>query len=133
MHEFSVASAMQQTILKAAAEHGAAKVLSVQMEIGELSFLNPEQVQFWLTELTRDTVADGAEFVIHVGKARIRCCHCHYQGAMPVEEDPLFHFRLPSLTCPRCASTEVQIEQGREVLIRNMELLQGREGGAKPS
>jgi hydrogenase nickel incorporation protein HypA/HybF len=123
MHELAMASAMQQRILQAAAEHGARRVLSVQIQIGELSLLNPEQVEFWLTELTRDTVAEGAKFVIQIEKARIRCAHCGYRGAMPVEEDPLSHFHLPALTCPDCASTEVHLEQGREVLIRSVEVL----------
>lgn len=123
MHEFAMASAMHQRILKAAAEHGAGRVLSVQIEIGELSLLNPEQVEFWLTELARNTAAEGAKFTIQVSKARIRCSRCGYQGAMPVEEDPLSHFALPSLSCPQCGSAEVHLEQGREVLIRNVEVV----------
>ncbi|GAH93748.1 unnamed protein product, partial [marine sediment metagenome] len=42
-------------------EQEAKNILSVEIEIGELTFLNPEQVEFWLEEIFKKTPAKDAK------------------------------------------------------------------------
>ena len=61
MHEYSISAEIVKTVLDTAENNGAKKVLSVQLEIGELALLNVEQVKFWIDELFKGTVAEGAK------------------------------------------------------------------------
>ena len=56
------------------------KVISIQLEIGELAFLNPEQIIFWIDELFKGSVAEGAKVKVKTIKARIKCEACGYKG-----------------------------------------------------
>jgi hydrogenase nickel incorporation protein HypA/HybF len=64
MHEFSISSEIAKTVLDTAERNHGKKVVSVQLEIGELTHLNGEQVAFWVKELFKDSVAEGAEVKI---------------------------------------------------------------------
>jgi len=121
MHELSVATGMRQTILKTAEEHGAAKVLSVHIRIGELSFVNPEQIEFWLGELMKGTIAEGAKILIETVAPTVSCPGCGYEGDIKMEDHPEYHVMLPSLTCPRCGGTDLDVKAGRDIVIQNIE------------
>jgi len=44
MHELSISQSIAKTVLKKSSEQKAKNILSVEIEIGELTLLNPEQV-----------------------------------------------------------------------------------------
>ncbi len=48
MHEFSISSEIVRTVLDTVKKSNGEKVLSIQLEIGELALLNVEQVTFWI-------------------------------------------------------------------------------------
>lgn len=120
MHDFSVSQAIARTVLKQAKEKRVRKILSLSLELGELTFLNPEQIHFWLKELFKDTPAQGAK--IHIKKifSRIKCKKCGYEGSMTLRDDPFYHLYFPLLRCPRCNSASLEIKTGRECLIRRI-------------
>ena len=130
MHELSLAMQIQQTVLKAATEHEVTEVLEVDIEIGELSLFNPDQVGFWLRHLFRDTVAEGADIKVAPIPPRVTCRQCGYDGALEVPTDPGFHIFMPALRCPRCDSSELSVEGGREVVIKNLRVQKDAGGEA---
>lgn len=130
MHELSLAMQIQQTVLRAAAEHEVDKVVEIDLEIGELSLFNPEQVEFWLHQLFRDTVAEGAQISVGTVAPRVKCGDCGYQGAIQVPPDPGYHIFMPALHCPRCDSPRLTVERGREVTIKNLRVQKISSGGA---
>ena len=70
------------------------KVLSIQLEIGELTLLNVEQVTFWIDELFKGSVAEGAKVKVKTIKARIKCESCGYKGGITPDQTgpfPAFH------------------------------------------
>jgi len=121
---------IRQTILTAAAEHEAQKVVEVDIEIGELSLFSPEQVQYWLRQLFRDTIAEGADISVATIPVRVKCARCGYEGAIEVPTDPEFHLFMPALTCPRCDSPNPTVERGREVIVKNLRVQKSEPGGA---
>jgi len=129
MHELSLAMQIQQTVLKAAAEHEVTEVLEVDIEIGELSLFNPDQVEFWLRQLFHDTVAEGADIKVAPIPPKVTCRQCGYDGALEVATDPAFHIFMPALRCPQCGSSDLAIEGGREVVIKNLRV--HKEGGGE--
>lgn len=124
MHEMSVAQGIARAVLDAANREKAVKVAKVNLQIGEFTFLNPDQVVFWLKELFRDTVAGDAEIGWKKVPARVRCSKCGYDGPLHVKEDPLFHRSLPVFACPRCREDSLEILEGRDCSVSYIEILQ---------
>jgi hydrogenase nickel incorporation protein HypA/HybF len=109
-----------RSVLDTAKKNNGKKVLSVQLEIGELALLNVEQVTFWIHELFKGTVAEGAKVKVKTIKARIRCESCGYKGGMDLDQkDPFRHF-IP-YACPKCSSFQIKVEKGRECTLRRIQ------------
>ena len=120
MHEFSISSEIVKTVLDHVKKEKGEKVLSIQLEIGELALLNEEQVTFWIHQLFKGTVADGAKVKVKAIKGRIRCESCGYKGGFSLDQkDPFGHF-VP-YSCPKCGSSEIKIEKGRECTLRRIQ------------
>jgi hydrogenase nickel incorporation protein HypA/HybF len=121
MHEFSISSEIAKNVLDTAEKSHGKKVLSVQLEIGELTHLNGDQVGFWVKELFKDSVAEGAEIKIKMIKARIRCTACGYKGGRESDQEDSFRHLIPA-TCPRCNGFQIKIEKGRECILRRIQV-----------
>jgi hydrogenase nickel incorporation protein HypA/HybF len=122
MHEFSISNEIVQNVLDTARKNNGKKVVSIQLEIGELALLNVEQVTFWIHELFKGTVAAGAKVKVKTIKARIQCESCGYKGGMGLDrQDPFRHVILYS--CPKCQSFQIKVEQGRECTLRRIQVI----------
>jgi len=122
MHEFSIADEIAKNVLETAKENNGKKVVSILLEIGELTHLNGEQVSFWIKELFKDSVAEAAEVKVKTIKARIKCKGCGYKGKIESDQEDSFRY-LISATCPRCNSFEIKIEKGRECILKRIQVL----------
>ena len=127
MHELSISQAIANFVMGEAAKRGAHSVSRVEIEIGKLSFLNPDQVEVWLKLSFENTPASESELLLSVVEAEISCQKCGYKGDLMMETDPAYHFALPSFCCPRCGSSEITIDKGRGCVIRRIEMLVGKE------
>jgi len=123
MHEFSTAISIVETVLESSRDLGALNVQSVELEIGALTFLNPEQLQFWIEEGFKKTLADGAHLKVKIIEPRIHCEECDYKGGFKVAQDPMFHLLLPVFSCPSCGSTKIVLRKGKECRIRKIQIL----------
>ncbi len=121
MHEFSISSEIVKTVLDAAEKKRGKKVLSIQLEIGELTFLNLEQITFLIHELFKGTVAEGVKVKVKTVKASIRCEACGYKGREISDQKVLSHHYV-SLSCPKCGSFEIKVEKGRECNLRKIQV-----------
>ncbi len=122
MHEFSISSEIVKTVFDTAEKNNGRRVLSVLLEIGELTLLNVEQVTFWVKELFEGSVAEGAEVKIKTIKARIHCKACGYKGGIKSDrEDSFRHLTLQ--TCPQCNSFQIKVEKGRECILRRIQVV----------
>lgn len=120
MHEISIAGAIVDAVLDAAKKNNAGKVNEVFLEVGELTALNPEQLEFIFETITRGTVAEGARFNIQLIKPLIKCRKCSYNG--PIEFFEKLHFLLPVIRCPACGEIEVDIVAGRECNVKKIKI-----------
>ena len=121
MHEFSISSEIVKTVLATAKKSSGKKVLSVQLEIGELTLLNGDQVGFWVKELFKGSAAEDAEVKIKTIKARILCKACGYKGGIRSDQEDSFR-HLTLQTCPQCNSFQFKIEKGRECILRKIQV-----------
>lgn len=128
LHEFSTALMIIDTVIKAALENNAKKVTEINLELGELTLLNPEYLKFGLETAAEGTIAEGATIKIVIKPGVIRCQECGYEGEVKREElDGAPH--IPqllslSLKCPSCGSNLTKIVGGRECTIKNIQIVQ---------
>ena len=122
MHEFSISSEIVKTVLDTAKKSSGKKVLSVQLEIGELTLLNGDQVGFWVKELFKGSAAEDAEVKIKTIKARILCKACGFKGGIRSDQEDSFR-HLTLQTCPQCNSFQFKIEKGRECILRRIQVV----------
>ena len=113
MHELSIVEALIDQVgkeLDRAGQQG--PVRRLDLSVGRLSGVNCESLQFAFRLLAPGTIVADAEMVIREPKA---VCHCHACNAA-VEIDDLV------VQCPRCASSEITIEGGRELVLQSIEI-----------
>ena len=113
MHELAIVEALIDQVgqeLDRAGQQG--RVLRVELSIGRLSGVLGESVRFAFGLLAPGTRVEDAELVIQEPKAVCRCRACHAES----ELDDLV------VECPRCASTDISIEGGRELLLQSIEI-----------
>ncbi|MDJ0589423.1 MAG: hydrogenase maturation nickel metallochaperone HypA [Pleurocapsa sp. MO_226.B13] len=109
MHELGIT----ENIVAIAIEHAQGlPVKEVTLEIGQLTAVMPEAIRFCFDVCCRDTLLAGANLNIVEVPGIARCRHCG-------TETPLTQ---PFGICDRCGSIELEIIQGEELKITEMEV-----------
>jgi hydrogenase nickel incorporation protein HypA/HybF len=104
--------AITQSVVDAVCEHAAGRrVHSVKLEVGALSAVVPDSMQFCFELATQGTVADGARLDVDLQPGRAHCRSC----------GDVFELRDLILLCP-CGSADVEVVAGRELRILSMEV-----------
>ncbi|MFH1006027.1 MAG: hydrogenase/urease maturation nickel metallochaperone HypA [Candidatus Latescibacterota bacterium] len=124
MHELSTSQAIARIVLEKAKEQHALRVQHVDLAIGRLSFLSPDQVVFWVKMSFEGTLAEAAEVRIERVEPVISCRACGYVGTMTMADNPLHHELLPSFSCPCCDSYEIEMKKGRECAVKRIGIQQ---------
>ena len=121
MHEFSRTSQIVEAVLSEAQKENAVKVIEVELEIGDLTFLGIEQVRFAYKILTDKTIAKDSKLKIDKIPGRGACEACGYDGPLSYVDDEKFHIIVPTFNCPRCGRP-LSISAGRECVIKRMRI-----------
>ncbi len=95
---------------------GIDRVEEVTLEIGELTFLGEEQLQFAYEVMTKDSFLEGSTLNVVNVSAEVKCEECGYQGGINYVDDPAFHYNIPVITCPDCGE-KPRIIRGKETTI----------------
>ncbi len=112
MHELSIAQALIGQLEKVAAGEGADAVTRAVISVGGLSGVDPEALRMAFPVAAEETLAEGAELDIELVPADLTCKACGQQS------HPEFAFMI----CEQCGSSEVEIDGGRELLLKSVEL-----------
>jgi hydrogenase nickel incorporation protein HypA/HybF len=113
MHELSIVEALieqAQREVKRAGQDG--RIRRLDLVIGRLSGVHCESIRFAFDLLAPGTPLEGARLQITQPKATCCCRTCRAR----VEIDEVV------VQCPECASGEVTIEGGRDLLLQSIEL-----------
>jgi hydrogenase nickel incorporation protein HypA/HybF len=109
LHEMSIT----QSIVEICESNATGRqVLSVVLEIGELSNIVPDSVEFCFEACTRETLLEGARLVIDRIAGRGRCRECNAEFALHSYYDP----------CPACSGYQVEILAGEELRVKELEV-----------
>jgi hydrogenase nickel incorporation protein HypA/HybF len=125
MHEFSTAVNIVESVKKAAQSYGANRVLTINLQIGKLSMLNHDQLLFGIEIASKGTIVEGAKVSINPLPTKIICKKCGKESSMQ-EEGSLYEI-LSSLACPHCGTKTVDITQGRECIVKDIQAVVNEE------
>lgn len=122
MHEFSAACSIVDTAVEAAQSNDATKVNVVNIEVGEFTFLIPEQLAFNFEIASKNSIVEGAELRIKTVKGKLLCSDCGFEGESIVDPDipPQLAVFAP-MKCPKCGGSSTTITGGKDFIITNIE------------
>jgi hydrogenase nickel incorporation protein HypA/HybF len=112
MHEMSLAEGVLQLIEDAARQQNFDKVVTVWLEIGQLSGVEVEAMKFCFDAVTRDGVAAGARLEIIALPGTGWCMAC----AQTVAMSEVFG------ECPKCGGYQLQVTGGTEMRVKELEV-----------
>ncbi|MGM0652567.1 MAG: hydrogenase maturation nickel metallochaperone HypA [Bacillota bacterium] len=112
IHELAMTESLLTIVLKHAEENNAEKVVSVQLQVGELRDIVEEWMQHYFDYLSKGTIAEGAKIMIRTIPVSLRCEKCaHLFSADIRNNDPL---------CPLCSCKRCEVTGGNEFLIESI-------------
>jgi hydrogenase nickel incorporation protein HypA/HybF len=122
LHEFSAACSIVDTALEAAQSNNATKVSVVNIEVGEFTFLIPEQLTFNFEIASKNTIVEGAKLRIKTIQGKLLCSECGFEGDSKVDSDipPQLAVFAP-MKCPKCGSSSTTITGGKDFIITSIE------------
>lgn len=118
MHELSYATSILNSILDAVNQWEAngrkvTKVSEINLEIGELTLINFEQLKFAFEVIAEDTICNGAKLNVQYIKPYIVCKDCGYEGNLEIKDE------IEAL-CPKCEGLNLKLKGGKEFNIKNV-------------
>ena len=104
--------------------NNARKITEIRLEIGEFTFINPQQLQFVFEIAAKDSLAEGAQLVITKTPGKIKCSKCGYAGGLKYTGEEIHSTTAIQfvLDCPKCESKETEIIGGRELRIKDIKV-----------
>lgn len=111
MHELSIIKNILEILEGKAKENNLLSISVVHIKIGELRQLVPEFLQMAFETAANDTVAEGARLIIELVPIKMHCAACCQD----------FRVEAHEYVCPACASTELTLLSGKEIVIAEIE------------
>ena len=112
MHEMSLCEGVLQALETEAAKQNFKKVLTVWLEIGDLSSVEPEAMLFSFDVVTYNSLAEGAKLKIINVPGDAWCMQCSKHVTIKQRHDE----------CPDCGSYQLQVTGGDEMKIKELEV-----------
>lgn len=110
MHELSIAMSIVEIAEENIKQANLSKVTEIELDVGELSGVVYEALEFAMVEAVKDTVLQNAVRKINriPGKAKCNDCGCEFEA-----ED----IYTP---CPKCASFDSEVINGKELKVKSL-------------
>lgn len=112
MHELALTEKMLRLVLTEAESHQAKKVTKIKINIGELSGIIEDCVEYYFQLSARDTIAAGAELEFVRNKAKLFCPNCELE----FEKTP------QDFNCPVCGCLSRLTGSGRGYFVESIEV-----------
>ena len=116
MHELPVTESILQIVLKHAEKSDVRRIVTIHLQVGQLSDLQDDWMQRYFDYLSRGTLAEGARLHIERTPIGLKCSACDASytvaGADTIDTP-----------CPQCGQSNGRLISGREYYITNMQVL----------
>ncbi|WP_291101248.1 MULTISPECIES: hydrogenase maturation nickel metallochaperone HypA [unclassified Flavobacterium] len=110
MHELSIVTSIIKTAEKEVENGGGVKVLEIYLEIGKLSGVEIQSLNFVWELSANGTVLQDSKVIITEPEGRAKCAECDME------------YRLGKIydSCPKCNSPFKNIISGKELKIKKL-------------
>ena len=110
MHELSIAYSIVEIVNNEAQKVNSTKVSEIELEVGSLSGIEVEALEFAMEVSIKNTIMENANVKINLKEAKALCKKCN------------FSFPVTSLfdSCPQCGGFENEVYQGQEMLVKSL-------------
>ena len=122
MHEYSLVQSLLSQVEALRREHGANRVVSVHVSVGEFAGVEPELFRDAFDVQTHQLWNQGATLTMDIVPLEAECDRC--KRVFHVER---FHFQ-----CGSCNTTEITVLRGEHVILENVTLEQTSEPSHQP-
>ncbi len=112
MHELSLAVDLVEQLCEVLEREKATRVMEINVVIGAMSGVERVPFEFAFPQAAMDTPLEGAELNIEMVPLVLKCSECNRE----TETEDLV------MICPVCGSLSVEIVQGKEFMIKSMEV-----------
>jgi hydrogenase nickel incorporation protein HypA/HybF len=116
MHELSLAVSVVDYLKNLAKEQGLRRIDAVFLEVGELTHVDPRQLRESFKIASQGTVAEGSKVYVKRRSLSLKCAKCGRESKINLKEAITDY----SLKCSSCGSTDVEIDKGRELLLKRV-------------
>ena len=112
MHEYSIVQSLLDACEDNAKANDASKVNKVVVKIGVMSGVEPELLKTAFDTFKEKTMCEDAEFVMNIQSVVIKCNSCQKESTLKKLE----------YSCPDCKSVELDIIDGEDMYLMQLEL-----------
>ena len=112
MHELSITMNVLSIVEENARNLNASIVHEIEMDVGELSGVDIDALQFAMQCTSRSELSESALLVINRIPAKARCRFCNNE----------FNISDFYASCPKCNSFDIEIFQGRELKVKSIKI-----------
>jgi hydrogenase nickel incorporation protein HypA/HybF len=112
VHELYATQAILDKAIKKAADEKAGRITAVHLVIGQMSSFVDDSVQFYWDEISKGTIAEGAQLHFRHVTPELQCmaCFTKYQAADG------------EVLCPSCGSKGARILAGEEFYMEALDV-----------
>ncbi|WP_299547832.1 hydrogenase maturation nickel metallochaperone HypA [Seonamhaeicola sp.] len=112
MHELSIALGIVKIAEDEAVKAKASTVESIELEIGMLSGVELDSLEFVWPSATKDTILEHSKRIINTIEGKAKCIDC----------DTIFSLNEYYDSCPKCQSNFKNILKGKELRVKALEV-----------
>jgi len=112
MHELSLVASLFETLQDQAKAHQARRITRIKIQVGALAGVVPELLESAFDMYKKGTIAENAVLEIVKPPLTILCRACRNET---IRADFV-------LACPACASTDLEVVHGTELILEKIEV-----------
>ena len=112
MHELSIAQNIIEIVKEHAAKVHASSVTELELDIGTVSGVIPETLEFAMEIAVKNTILEGAIIKMNIFQAKAKCLSC----GKDFEMEDIYTM------CPHCGSLQFDIIQGKELKVKSIKV-----------
>ncbi len=112
IHELAVTEELLKLVLKYAEENKAQRVISINLQVGELRDFTEEWMQRYFDYLSRGTIAEGGKIVLKTIPVTMECVECQANFGADLKQ--------AEISCPGCGSASCRVIAGNEFIIESI-------------
>ena len=111
MHEMAIAEGILNIAFDYAKQNNASKITKITLKIGDISGVELEALNMSFDVLTKDTIAEGSELIVHMIPIVGQCNKCGKE----------FHIEHYNFFCPECDGILI-LKSGRELQVESLDM-----------